>query len=420
MNSQEENKEDVQRRGRLIRNTLMLTGVRIFASLCGLALTWIIAHREVNDLGAFRTLFVFFMVSESLLLLGMQAFLFREMALHPDQIRRYSLHALFFALGTSVIVGIGFFILGAFGSYSPVVSCGLYLLTLALPASALNMVALCILVALEKSATHALIQGLETVVRTIICLVLLWKGWSILSVMGIFVASRWLVQIIYWRAIAPHLGSGVWFWDRAFFREFISQVPTFAGIALLAIALRFAAPLILPWVSGDQAAGQFGAAVVFLDMVLLVPTAFVTNLMPRFAVYAKESLEVLGRACESSVEIMALGILPVVALIMLLAEPMMHLVYRSNPAYEASIPILKIAIWVCLFSAMDQVLSAAIVSCGKQKVDLKVLAVGAGALVVLLLFFIHLEGAIGAGKGLLGGTIVLVITRFYFVKKLLC
>jgi O-antigen/teichoic acid export membrane protein len=398
-------------------NTAMLTALRLVSSLAALALNWTIARRGAGDLGSFRTVFVFFTIAESLLLFGMQSYLFREISLHRKQVLKYAGHGLVLASVASLFAAGALIALAHGGAYSRNISTGLWIILFSLPASAANLCALCVFVGLEKSRWYALIQTVETIVRTGVGIALLYLGWGIMSVIAVFVACRWMIQLVNLWVLAPYVRGDCWTWDGAFFRKFLSHVPTFAGITIMALVIGAGAQVMLPWIRDDRTAGEFSAAAVFVDLVLMVPSAFVTNLVPRFALYARESIDRLSASCRFAMTITAAGIVPIVIGTMVMAGPLIDLVYRHNPAYLPSVPILQISIWICLLRGIDQVLSSALVASGRQNLDFLTLSIGSSVMVTVSYVLIHRDGAIGAAVGLVSGTGALLVTRFFLVCR---
>lgn len=404
-------------RSGLLLNSLSQAGVRLLGSACALFLTWLIARRSVDDLGVFRTLFVYFLISEFVPLLGMQTFLFREISLHPDQIKKYTLHAFVFSqvvAGGAILALCG---LSWWGHYSPEISRGLFVVAAGLPATAASLVGLSILVGAGQATRFSLVQGLETLLRTAVGIACILRGWGVLSVILAITATRWVTLYGYWRSVQPLFQGESWCFDRGFFREFMSHVPTFAGITTLSLISRFATQAMLPWMLNDASAGQFAAAYMFIDLALLVPTALTTNLMPVLARKARESTAALGESCHQGIKIMVTGVLPISAIVAAIARPMFAAVLPGKASYAVSAQVLEVVIWTCSLQAVDQVLAAAIVARGRADVDLRTVAIGAGSLIVLLIALIPRYGVRGAALGVLAALGVALTARFILVGK---
>ncbi len=399
-------------KGNPIRGSLLLTAGRLVSSFTGLALVWLIAHRGAGDLGVFRTLFSFFLITELFPLLGLQIYLMREVSLHRGEVKKYLIHSAAFALGISVIVAAVLLCVAHWGGYSESVSKGLLIIMAAMPATALYVCCVPILIGLEQSSTLGALQAVETLGRAALGALLVYLGFNILAIIGALVVVRWLVLLVYWRVIPLSKDSSAGHFDWSFFRQILSHVPVFAGITIFAAITRFAAPLMLPWILNDRSAGQFGAAYIIVDVALLLPTAIIANLMPRFSALAKNSSTEISRAANEGVKLMALGTLPVAALTTLFARPILALVFHNPDVYIAATPLLQVSIWLCFLMSVDQVLSSTIVACGKQAYDLQTVAIGAIATLGLLFTCIRTFGLLGGAIGLLAGCFIQVLARF--------
>jgi O-antigen/teichoic acid export membrane protein len=397
--------------------SLVIAGMRVLASACALVLTLLVARRSVHDLGVFRTLFAYFIICEGLPLLGMQTYLVREIAVRPEKIKQYGLHALVFSLGIGLLGAAVLCAVTLSGGYSATVGQGLYVVAAGLPAMAASSVGYSVLIALGKATSVGVIQGIETIVRTGIGIAFVFLGWGIIPVIIVMVVARWLVLFGYWKLVQPALGSFSWRWDRRFFLEFVRHVPAFAGITLMATVVRFAPQTMLPWMLSDAAAGQFAAAYIFIDMVLLVPTAFMTNLGPVFARKANESVEALLEACRQGIKTMSLGVVPMAAITMAVARPLFQTIFPGNAAYAMSARVLEIIIWVCALQVVDLVLSIATIARGKQHIDFFTQMTGAAALVILLAVLVPVHGVLGAAIALLSSVTVLVCARMILARR---
>jgi O-antigen/teichoic acid export membrane protein len=401
----------------VLLNSLSQAGVRLLGSATALLLTWLIARRSVDDLGVFRTVFVYFLATEFIPLLGMQTYLIREIAVRPDQARRLTLHSGIFAgvisvLAALLLVGVSFF-----GGYSQDISSGLLIVAGGMPATGGALVALSVLVGAGRATQFSVMQGTETLIRTVAGMACILAGWSVLAVVAVIVATRWVILIGYWRHLRPLLGAGLWVFDKSFFRTFLATVPTFAGITVLSIVTRFAAQAVLPWMLDDAAAGQFAAAYIFIDLALLIPTAITTNLVPVLARTAQVSASALGASCQQGLKLMISGVLPISAILAAIAPPMIATVLPGNASYTVSAQVLQVVIWICSLQAMDQVLASAIVARGRQDVDLHTVAVGAAALVILLLALVPVYGVHGAAYAVLGGMVISLSVRIFLVAR---
>ncbi|MEF2146350.1 MAG: oligosaccharide flippase family protein [Desulfovibrionaceae bacterium] len=394
-----------------------IAAMRIFASGCAFALFWVIARMSVVDAGAFRTIFVFFLSLEFLSLLGMNQYLIREVSVASGGVRSLLVSSFVFSLGVCLMLALGLWGVAGYGSFSPVVSSGLLLLVVSLPATAAVCCGQSILVGLGRGVEFGLLQGVEVVCRTGTGIVLMLCGADVLAVVTGFVVIRYLVVALYWWRVVPELEQGAFSFNADYFRDFLKKVPPFAGILILYLVSRFAAQVMLPWMYGDKAAGHFAVAYQMLDLLLLVPTALSINLMPLFAQRVKESEDEYVQVCGLGLKIMTLAVLPATVMLSCLAGPVVMLLF--GPDFTPSILLLQVLIWAGFLLALDQVLSTAAIARGRQDADLKALLAGASASLLLLYPLISVYGALGAVAGVLGGCVVLMGARLFLSRDVI-
>jgi O-antigen/teichoic acid export membrane protein len=397
--------------------SLMMIAARVIASACAFILFWVISQISVGQLGAFRTIFVFFIFTEFLPLLGMQQYVIREISVLSGQIKSFIFHAFIFSLIIALVIIAGLLAVAIFGNYSSLVSGGLLLVACALPATAATLCLQSALIGLGRGAAFGFIHGLETIIRTISGIILIYSGQSIIMVVVSFIAIRWLIVAVYWLAVSRHCGRETWRFDPVFFRNFLNQAPIFAGILVLFLIIRFAAQLMLPWMKGDEAAGFFAVAYQFLDLALLMPTAFIINLLPVFSQQARVSLDELNDYCQNALKVIALVIIPAVVVVFMQAEPIVLLIFKKS--YLPSVLLLRIIIGITLLLAIDQIFSTAMIASGRQKTDLLTLSFGATVILLILWPLISFWGTLGAAAGYFAGVFSLVVARILLARSFL-
>jgi O-antigen/teichoic acid export membrane protein len=399
-------------------NSLTQVGARTLGAISSLVLNWLIARKSASELGVFGTLFSYLLMGDFVALLGMQTYLMREVSLHPKNVKKHGLHALIFAqsvaLGGVVLMsGLAFFGHG----YSRTIGHGLFFVAGSLPATAASLVGASILVGLGRAPICSFIQGTETVVRTLVGIVLVVLGYGMVPVIGAMCIIRLLLPVAYWFVVKPSFSDEPGKVDRAFFKNFLHQVPIFAGITSLAMVLRFAAPLALPWILNDAAAGQFRAAYIFIDLVMMIPTKLTINLMPVLARKGREPGSQLLESCRQGIKVMAMSVLPISAILAVVAPPMFASVFPGKATYAISATVLQVVIWTCCLQSIDQILSAAIVAKGKQLTDLHTLTIGSVSMILLLVILTPIFGIMGAAFAVLGAIAFQLVVRFILVGR---
>lgn len=393
----------------LISGSIMVTLARVMSSMCAFALFWFISQKSIGQLGAFRTLFVYFLVAEFIPLLGMNQYIIREVAKQPENINNYLLHSFIFSLFISILMAISILVISSHGGYSPLVSKGLFFIVAGIPATAVVLCLQSVLIALGKGAQFGIIQGFEAVARTITGIVLISYTQNILYIIAGFIFFRWLISYVYWLQIKALTLKYKWNLSVNFFKSFLKAAPQFAGILILFLIMRFAGQLMVPWMEGDVAAGYFAIVYQFLDLILLVPTAFTINLMPILSRKASISGPDLNKTCEQAMKLISIVMIPFTLFIFVNCESIISFIFGME--YQPAVLLVSISIWAGLILSFDQVFSTSMIAAGKQGADIVSLATGAFVTIVCMYFLISENGVVGAAIGLFSGTLVLFFTR---------
>ncbi|MDD3813730.1 MAG: polysaccharide biosynthesis C-terminal domain-containing protein [Desulfocapsaceae bacterium] len=394
----------------LLQSSFLMVTARILSAGGSFVLFWIISQNNVAQLGAFRTIFIFFLVCDFIPLLGMHQYIIREISLRPHQGREIFSSALLFTGLTGLFVISALVATALWGNYSQEVSSGLFIIALSIPATGIVLCCQSVLVAAGDGASFGLYQGGEVIIRTLISLIVFLVTPDILSIFYCFILVRWLSLLPYLKKIQPILSHGKWGYDLAFTREFLHQVPAFAGILLFFLCLRFSPQLMVPLMRGDVSAGYFAIIYQFLDLLLLIPTALTINLMPMLTSRAHHSIDELTATLMQTMKLMTALLLPTVLFVSIKAKPIIEFIF--GPKYEPAEVLLSITIGAALIMTWDLIFSTAMIAAKKQKTDLLTLAISSGTMVLLLYPLILYYDIKGAAIAFMAGSTVLILTRF--------
>ncbi len=393
----------------LASGSIMVILARIATSLCAFALFWIISQNSVEQLGAFRTLFIYFLIAEFIPLLGMNQYVIRETAKHPEKINDFLLHAFLFSLIVSLFLAVAFFVISRSGGYSPLVAKGLLVIIIGIPATAAVLCLQSILIACRKGAELGAVQGIEVIIRTALGIWCVMVTQNIIHVMAGFIVTRWGIVILYWLRVSRLTNEKKWHIQSDFFYYFLKKVPQFAGILALFLVIRFAGQLMVPWMEGDVEAGYFAIVYQFLDLILLVPTSFSINFMPVLSRKAHHSIKALRRSGTLAMTLMATLMIPCTLFVFVNCTDVVFFIFGEQ--YQPAVSLVSVSIWAGLIFSFDQVLSTSMIAADKQGTDLTSLFIGALVTIVAMYFLITHKGVTGAAIGLLAGAGALFISR---------
>lgn len=395
----------------------MVTVARVLTSACSFILFWFISRNSVEQLGAFRTLFIFFLLIEFFPLLGMNQYVIREIAKQPTKISNFIINAFLLSMMVSIVMSLGIVVFSLYGGYSQIVSKGLLIIITGIPAAATVLCLQSVMIASSRGCELGVIQCAEIFTRTLVGVWLVHISQNILYVIAGFIVCRWLIIPVYWKMIASHTAFGLWQFNRKHFYCFLKQCPQFACILVLFLTIRFAGQLMVSWIGGDVDAGYFAIAYQFLDLILLVPTAFTINLMPVLSRKADQSYSEFISTGRQALKLIATITIPLTLFIYINNETIILMIFGDQ--YRPAIVLVSISIWAGLIFSMDQIMSTSMIAAAKQSADLASLFVGAIATTGSMYYLISVYGIVGAAASVAAGTAILFLSRNVFFNSVI-
>ena len=171
----------------------------------------------------------------------------------------------------------------------------------------------------------------------------------------------------------------------------------------------------------DEATRLYGILSGKIDMLIGLPAAlnveFVTALVPTIsAAMAQKDTSTAKRRIAFSTRITLLIALPCVVGMIVLAEPILSLLFPNSVAVEAPL-ILQLSAPIIIFTLMHQTLGGALQGLGKVMVPAICLACGAVAKVIINVTLIPRIGVYGAPIGSISCVLTAMILELIFVRK---
>lgn len=165
---------------------------------------------------------------------------------------------------------------------------------------------------------------------------------------------------------------------------------------------------------GDAVVGWYSASMNLILALALLNNAFLYSIGPSMAIFHQSSKEALMTLYENSLKFALVLIIPVAIGTVLLADPLITLLY--GPAYQNSVIALQVLIWSGVLSFANGVFYALFGSIDRQKTSAYIMGGGAVANVVLNLALIPPYGLVGASVATVATQAVCFAASFYFLK----
>ena len=177
--------------------------------------------------------------------------------------------------------------------------------------------------------------------------------------------------------------------------------------------------VLLSFIKGDLVTGWFSAAQKLCGIFGFIPMAFVGAVLPAMSKFSQKRMhESLVKTYEGTIKHLLIIVLPVAVGISILADDFILMVYGRE--YIQSIIVLRILIWLLVFSFLNQACMIAFVSINKEKKFVIIQALGTLVNFCVNIALIPLIGAVGVSIATVLAQIVIFAFSAYVLSKYFC
>jgi O-antigen/teichoic acid export membrane protein len=383
----------------------------------GFVLFLLLAWRSREDVGVFRTVVTYLAISELLPLLGMQKWLATEMSQRVPARRQLLILGLIFSLITSLIISACYLVIAHSDVYGPDISTGLRLIAAAAVASGVVLTTNAALVGIGLSHTMGVLNLTENLVRSTIGISLVLIGAPLYQIILVFLLCRWSIAVAGVVVLLPRLPNYPTAPTRDMFLAFTSHISRLATIMVAFLVTRYAGLILLPWLRGENEAGIFAVPFQLYDLVMLVPTVFVISSTFVFNKSATKGNAALRRNIDQLIYLTSILVFPIMSLSVVMGEQIILVLF--GPTYLSSVIPFQLLMIATAVTALDQILSQAIVAARQYRIDLISVAVGAAAAVISTYFLSVSHGASGTAAAFLLSLTLTLLVRILLVRGFL-
>lgn len=392
-------------------------GSLVIARVLGMAFSFLLfvflARHSVIEAGQFRTVMTYMIIAEYLGMLGMHRWLATEMAIEgerqwPAFLAMTQCAILICALMSLVYIGVSYA-----GIYSPDLSLGILLAAYVTIACGIYDCVQAAYVGLGKSHDMAKLNIIENVVRSLLALLLLKLGYSVIAIIVVYIGSRWLIALLGLYRIKQLFHGVSWFLPKSaikpMLQEIIQQSPKFIVIIAAFILLRNSAMVILPAVKTEQEVALLGVAYQLFDLILVAPSMLAISANNVFVNKAEKSLAALKRVSSQLISLTSVTMFPLLAIMASLSSYVLKFLYGAK-YLEAALSLQ----WLMLASMLmiiDQVLSQIMLSKRDYRGDMISIAWGGLSAMLLAAMFSYGYGHNGAAFSIFCAITINVLIR---------
>ena len=207
-------------------------------------------------------------------------------------------------------------------------------------------------------------------------------------------------------------------WERpapAAMRALVVSAAPIACNTLFVLLYFRANVLLLTAYAGTEAAGQFGAAFTFLQVLQVASGSLAAVLLPHFVQREADGAGALRTRIDTATRVLLAAVVPAAATLALLAPEIVQVVYSSR--YAGAAPVLAVLSWAAVFMFMGSLHGSLLIALDRERVLFWLSLAAAVVSVTANLLLIGRFGVIGAGwvtvatEALVGLTCLILVRR---------
>lgn len=398
------------------RNTLIIT----LGSLSLKAVNFLYNVAVVRALGdsgfgQYSTAIAFVSLFSIIAELGVSQYVMREIAQRPEKTNQLYWNLFGLRLVLAVIGVISITIGAALYGFSPELVLGIFLYTLTFIYSAILAPLDVLLVASERMEYPTLIAVIGQISSAVLGTIVLLNNWGFLALIGIgLLAMIPQILVAAWAVRRHRLISRPITMTPALWPKLIRAGLPF-GMITLSLTIAFGIDtVILARFHPPEDVGWYNAAYRLSTSLLFIFTAFSTAIVPTLAKAFVTEPGTVERWYYRSTKVILLISVPMAMGGMLVADPLIHLLYGEQ--YAPAVQVFQIIVWdvpLLMFASLCGNMTTII---GQEHAAARIYFIGAVANVVLNLLLIP-------RFGILGAAVVTVVTdivaagQFHFLLR---
>jgi O-antigen/teichoic acid export membrane protein len=391
----------------LARNAASMGAARASHYFFAFILNVIVARAlQVDNFGTYSFVLSFTTIFQMLSFLGINELIVREIAKRKEDLSKLFSSALLIRIISPVFfVGIIYLIV-LLADFDDDTSKALMIAGISIIAFSISYLIEGLMVALRQSQHVAAVALGENVIKLVLSVIFLARGYGVVALMVAVLLSRLASILMYAvpvRLVARELR---WSLDRATTAQVFRLSWVFALISVFTVVYWRIDQVMLQFFKGPYDVGLYSAAFKILLVLTLFLQAFMISVFPVLSSSYRTNRAEFERISRKALRYLVMVAAPIIAGTLVLAEEIIGLVY--GPGYESSANILRFLIPVLLPFFMDGVLWRVVLATDNQIVTLRITSLNMSLNVLFNLILIPRFSYFGAAVA----TLVTLTTAF--------
>lgn len=403
--------------GKILKNASSLLLVQVLNPLLGMAFVITLARIDgAAGLGVYMFALSLVNIFENIAGLGLREYLIREVGKNPSQWPALHNCAMAVGLAAALLAQLLMLAFAKVAGYDAETLNGLFAVSFSLMPAVMLYISVSFLYAFDHMAIASAVFIVETIVRTVLGLLIIYYGLGMHWLLISFTFSRIAAAAMAGWAQYKHLGTPGRVWNRQVLRNMLNAAPTFALMAILATVYWRLNIVMLSQMCDAEAVGHYSAGYRLMDLIAFAGGSVLTALYPAMARLFHHLREDFKLLLDKGMQYTIAFYLPLAVAVHELSPKIIMLFFGES--FSAAADVLRLLTWVTFPLTLAKLFANTLVIAGRPDLDLRVNAHRLVWNVVLSYVLIAQFGMIGACWAILLSTIASVFLQAFYLRDI--
>ena len=403
--------------GRLIlKNSLWLIGGEVLGKFSVFLLVMLAARNlTVESFGQYNLAMSFVMIFAVINDLGLNIFLFRELARQRNDINiLFSNVFMMRVLLSLIFVGVVFILSTSLG-YSPKTLDAILILAGWNALTSLTYVCRTVYKSMERMHWDMAVNLIDNIVRLGIVLGLVLYGLNLSGLCWSYFFGALVTFVVSIFVYRSRFGRWTWSVDFALWGRALAEMRYLALAAILIPLFGKFDSLILAHVQGHEAVGIYGASLKLVWMLIMIPGLLVQSSFPKLSQFAFVEPDKFSALLSDLLKVVSIGTVLAALCFSALGDWIIQLVYGAS--YSSSTAVFRILIWCLPLYGINTLYIYALNAMNRQRTNAAFIGISIVVNVLLSLLVVQRWGLIGVALSTTGGLLLLSVMFGIYVYK---
>ena len=270
--------------------------------------------------------------------------------------------------------------------------------------------------AYQKAEYEALVKTILHVLTVTSGLTVLFLGYGVVSLISVRFLVYFFTFVFCFSLVVKKTSKPNFSIQRSHILYLIKSSLPFAMVGVFVVINTQMGTILLSFIKGDEATGWYSAAHRLCGVVGFIPVAFVGAVLPAMSKFSHQNLKhKLIKTYEGTIKSLIIIILPIAVGTSILADHFILMIYGTG--FQESIIVLRILIWLLVFSFVNHGFLSAFATINKEKTFVRFQFIGTIIHFCLNISLIPILGVVGVSIAAVFSQMVTFIFSAFFLSK---